>query len=226
MIEALINGKLSREQENMEDMLTSIFFGLLKYVPIHEGILPFLSFAHNVDLHKLPIDLSMDYNIQYEFWPLLNDYKKSCEPDILIELSNSVSTLLILIEVKYNSGKSSISDNSKYVNDQLAREYMNLKLRAEKQNSLPFLIYMTKDVYIPKKEILTSIEELSDKEIVTNPNIFWISWRHITQLQQRNPIISDLIYLTKERLHLFFFNGFTVSDELTEINWSFNQQFD
>ena len=41
MLQALLNGKLSREQENMEDILTSNVFGLLRYVQPQDGILKY-----------------------------------------------------------------------------------------------------------------------------------------------------------------------------------------
>jgi hypothetical protein len=45
MMPALLHGKLSKEQQNMEDVLTSTVFGLLEYVDSNEGVLPFLSRA-------------------------------------------------------------------------------------------------------------------------------------------------------------------------------------
>ena len=45
MIHALLNGKLSADQENMEDILTSNVFGLLRYLPPEHGLLPFLAHA-------------------------------------------------------------------------------------------------------------------------------------------------------------------------------------
>ena len=45
MIEALLRGKLSREQENMEDVLTSNVFGMLQYVAPESGLFPFLAQA-------------------------------------------------------------------------------------------------------------------------------------------------------------------------------------
>ncbi len=42
MIPALLHGKLSREQENMEDILTSIVFGVLKHLPPELILLPWL----------------------------------------------------------------------------------------------------------------------------------------------------------------------------------------
>ena len=49
MLQAILKGKLSREQENMEDILTSNVFGLLRYVQPQEGILKYLSLAEDKD---------------------------------------------------------------------------------------------------------------------------------------------------------------------------------
>jgi hypothetical protein len=43
MLSALLLGKSSREQENMQDILTSNVFNILKYLPPERGILPFLA---------------------------------------------------------------------------------------------------------------------------------------------------------------------------------------
>ncbi len=42
MLAALIAGKLSRMQENMEDILTSNVFGLMQYMPAADALVPFL----------------------------------------------------------------------------------------------------------------------------------------------------------------------------------------
>ena len=47
MLQAILKGKLSREQENMEDVLTSNVFGLLRYVQPQEGILKYLWLAED-----------------------------------------------------------------------------------------------------------------------------------------------------------------------------------
>lgn len=49
MLVALLHGKLSREQENIEDILTSNVFGVLKYLPPGTVLIPFLSKASTPD---------------------------------------------------------------------------------------------------------------------------------------------------------------------------------
>ena len=54
MLSALLHGKLSREQENMEDILTSIVFDVLRYLPPDQGILPFFAHASSPDGKQRP----------------------------------------------------------------------------------------------------------------------------------------------------------------------------
>jgi hypothetical protein len=42
MLMVLLRGKLSRDQENMEDILTSNVFGVLQYLPPGAALVPFL----------------------------------------------------------------------------------------------------------------------------------------------------------------------------------------
>ncbi len=91
MLDALLQGKLSREQENMEDMLTSMVFGTFRRVPAYRGLLPFLREADQIiGTHPLPQthnDYSADYD-HYEFWPSWQEFDNvaSCEPDVVINL--------------------------------------------------------------------------------------------------------------------------------------------
>jgi len=226
MVEALLKGKLSREQENMEDILTSITFGLLKYIPVNEGLLQLLSFAYDINDNKLPNSLHECTNAKYEFWPLIQDYHNSCEPDVLIEVSSIKDKYLILIEAKYNSEKTSLKEKNEFVGDQLAKEYMNLLSTTKKKNAQPLLIYLTKDVFIPKNEIETSISELKNKAQIDNIQLFWLSWRHITLIKSSNKMILDLISLFRERLNLFFFEGFRLDEINQKFGWNYIQNFD
>jgi hypothetical protein len=42
MLQAMLHHKLTREEESMEDLLTSNTFGLMKYLPYEMALLPFL----------------------------------------------------------------------------------------------------------------------------------------------------------------------------------------
>ena len=47
MLQAMFHGKLTREEEGMEDLLTSNTFGLIKYLPPEAVLIPFLSLAND-----------------------------------------------------------------------------------------------------------------------------------------------------------------------------------
>ena len=91
MIEALLQGKLSNEQENMEDLLTSMVFGSFRRMSVEQGLLPFLRESEEItgicpltQNNKL---YSAEYG-RYEFWPSWQGFDNvdSCEPDVVIKL--------------------------------------------------------------------------------------------------------------------------------------------
>ena len=57
---AQIRNKLTRQDERMEDLLTSNVFGLWRYLPAHLGLVQFLETARNIkgNLLSLPLDIS------------------------------------------------------------------------------------------------------------------------------------------------------------------------
>ena len=84
MLEALLHGKLSREQENMEDILTSNVFGLLRYLPPSDGLLQFLGMGRMRDGRQPLANLPEDTTAEYEFWPWIKESGNGCEPDVLL----------------------------------------------------------------------------------------------------------------------------------------------
>jgi len=109
MIDALLHGKLTSRQENMEDILTANVFGMLKYVPPERGLFRFLARARTPETHEkhsYPLKnlLGGLYAVEYRFWPTWQDR----EPDVELRIKSSdVGLYLIGIEAKYRSGKSS-----------------------------------------------------------------------------------------------------------------------
>ena len=229
MLQALLKGKLSREQENMEDILTSNVFGLLKYVPPGEGLLNYLAFAEEKGgNHPLEFLNSLNdgskLSIEYEFWPRWEESNCiGCEPDVAIKLEISdKQDLLVLIEAKYWSGKSpGAVETADKPNDQLAKEWDNLSVRVGRLNKKPVLIYLTKHYAYPHQDIEEAINEYKNKRPGgTEPGIYWLSWRHLRKVCENtdNPILNDLSFLL-ERLNLKFFDG--VKLEEVHIPWFF-----
>lgn len=233
MLQALLKGKLSREQENMEDILTSNVFGLLKYIPPQEGLLSYLALAEEKGgNHPLEFLNSLNdgskVSIEYEFWPWWEESDCiGCEPDVVLKLKlPDKQDLLILIEAKYLSGKSSEADESYDTpTDQLAREWDNLNERTNNSDENPVLIYLTAHYAYPYQDVDDAINEFRDKRPEeAEPVIYWLSWRHFCKVCENtsNPVLVDIRYLL-ERLNLKFFDG--VKLEYVHIPWSFEKIF-
>jgi hypothetical protein len=112
MLRALIHSKLSRDQENMEDILTSNVFGTLRYLSTAEVILSFLAKASTLNGDFPLAGLSARSKVDFEFWPWLTAPScAGCEPDVLLRVDSPAGgKYLVLIEAKYRSGKSSKAD--------------------------------------------------------------------------------------------------------------------
>jgi hypothetical protein len=234
MLRALIHGKLSRDQENMEDILTSNVFGTLRYTPTAEVILSFLSKASSLSGECPLTGLSVQSKIDYEFWPWLSEPGCSgCEPDVLLRVDDHY---LILIEAKYRSGKSSeskiIADSASITpttetsierNDQLAREWQQLNLVASKENRTPILIYLTAHMSLPREEIQKSEKELF-AQAKTKATLCWLSWRHLAAIVSKNRDNKELhdLLLVLQRLNLTFFEGFSTFRRFDWPEWHFD----
>ena len=230
MLDAIINGKLSREQENMEDILTSIVFGMIKYLPPHEALFPLLSKAE-LQTGEKPFEIfsstTTTVDVDYLFWPLLQESSKHCEPDVLITISFSDKRkFIILIEAKYHSGKSSVEDDFETPNDQLAKEWINLKALAQKENAEPYLIYLTSDYSFPVEQINESQQELLHKEKEKGV-MCWLSWRHIPLLDEieASVVLKDIAKLLREKMKMIFYEGISISNSNFSINWKYEIVF-
>jgi hypothetical protein len=227
MIEALLHGKLSRDQENMEDILTSNVFGLMQFVPPDQGLFPFLAMAITIDgdhpLNALVgITDGSKVRVKYIFWPEW----LHCEPDVVLEilLANG-NSLLIVIEAKYLSGKSSEADEiQERPNDQLAREWADLVTEASRTGAHPVMVYLTADVGCPKMQLRESLAEYERKCIANPivPKISWLSWRQLSTPQFCESDLAILNVLSRMviRLGMTYFAGFTSLAPLP-FGWSF-----
>ena len=218
----------------MEDILTSNVVGLFKYMRPEEGILDYVSLAEDGDgkrplqslssLREVPHSL-----IEYKFWPWLEEQDcYGCEPDVMIKLEiPDKQKLLVLIEAKYLSGKSSEADEvDDTPTDQLAREWDNLSVMANKSGEHPVLIYLTAHYVYPYQDINDAISEFQEKrQNSVSPVIYWLSWRHLYKVceNSQHPILND-IKLLLDRLGLKFFDSIALDN--VNIPWSFEVVFD
>ena len=201
MLWAQLKGKLAIDGEGLEDLLTSNVFGALKYVPADAGLLPFLSRSVGEsadDFHRLLKDVR---DVDFDFWPRMED---GCEPDVLLSLTTtSGRRALVLVEAKYRSGKSSFRDLSAKPGsppqDQLAREWVNCRRRAEQEGAEAFLLFVTADYAFPAQELRDSQQDLEQCGLPAG-RLLWLSWRHLARgLDLQSELLRDLQELLDTR---------------------------
>ena len=231
MLQAVLKGKLKIS----EDILTSIVFGLLRYVQPRQGILQYLGLTEDED-GKKPLNCLSSLSevpqesieIEYQFWPRWKEPNcYGCEPDVVISLKiPDKQDLLVLIEAKFSSGKSSEADEShEKPNDQLAKEWDNLSVIAKRLNKKPVIIYLTAHYAYPHQDIDDAVSEFQEKRPESaTPDIYWLSWRHLYKVCENkdNLILNDLRLLL-DRYNLEFFDGIKLED--IHIPWSFEKVF-
>lgn len=182
---AEIHGKLS-PYENMEDLLTSDVFSTFRYLDVNKGLIPFLKKGINFDDQTNPDFLCNIVEADYVFWPRTTYLNR--EADVLIILTKKDgSTISILIEAKYQSGKSNINRDDESINeennvlehldgDQLGELFKELqqgkifignqtlkdKFIRSKENR--FLFFVTAHYSSPRKEIDETFSVLEKKQ--------------------------------------------------------------
>jgi hypothetical protein len=231
---AEIHGKISQSGSNLfdclEDLLTSDVFTACKYLRPKTLLIPFLARATSINNENLSQieELSVKV-VRFVFWPRLD----RSEPDVLISIeSMNGDYLIILVEAKYLSSKSSIALNDAELEiaetprDQLAREYLDLT-EAHKFLNIPkekvknrFLIYLTAHRTIPYDALVESYRET--KRFVKKGNeinLYWLSWFELLPTIKKlmdvsdweEPILNDLKKLL-ERKRLIRFNGYRLKE--------------
>ena len=138
--------------------------------------------------------------------------------------------LLLLIEVKYLSGKSSFMNDGPLPNDQLAREWDNLVgLIAESdgmENAIPYLLYVTADFGFPSKDVEEARTEFAMKRLGRRqPDVLWIPWRQLPEiLSQSNQEILRDVSMVLIGLGLIPFKGVRVPETIA-FSWSFSRTY-
>lgn len=235
MLRAIIQGKLTREIEGMEDVLTSSVFGVLAVAKPSAGLLPFLAHSEGPDgsrpLHFL-VSSAVD-SLSIEYWqPWKEPGCDFCEPDVVIRLDAPEGRrLLILVEAKFRSGKSSTgSAEATSPRDQLAREWSNLRLIAAREAREPHLVYLTADVVAPATDIADAKSDFRRYHPGVAFECLWLGWQHLpdcvnVQLCETNREANALTELSQllERLGLLVpdFDGFTIPTWPLKDVWGF-----
>ena len=222
MLQAQLRGKLTREEEDMEDLLTSNVFGSIKYIPPEEALLTLLTSSRDSD-GNVPIhDPQSIASVEYKFWQWIQEPDcEGCEPDVLITIQlASEQKIIILVEAKYLSDKSSEANEQGAPTDQLAREWDNLTRLASREKATPIFLYVTADLGYPRKSIEDSHQEYFRKR-KREMNVFWISWRKLPTLfsNAKEEILKDLVKVLRKQ-GLTFFEGITNLDPI-DFKWLF-----
>ena len=119
MLLAQLRNKLTRSEEESEDLLTSNVFGAFKYSGNLGLLCRFLSGARLRCGSGLILPLGDASACEYRFWPWFQGGDGAgCEPDLVLRFDHrDGSQSLIAIEAKYRSGKSSCPTSDGHVTD-------------------------------------------------------------------------------------------------------------
>lgn len=184
---AQLRHKLSRAEETSEDLLTSNVFGAFKY----SGDLTLLgSFLAEARFRRTGSRLTIPEvrACEYRFWPWLRKGEAAgCEPDVVLLVEDGERRrVLIGIEAKYRSGKSSRATEEGAPTDQLAREWLALRAEMGSAGADRFhLVYLTADFGMPCEDIDESLDELDRKCVSPGDvpaDIAWLSFRRLPRL--------------------------------------------
>ncbi|WML52376.1 hypothetical protein RCG17_23835 [Neobacillus sp. PS3-12] len=199
---AEVHGKLS-SYEHMEDLLTSDVFSTFKYLDVGNGLIPFLKKATRFMDNAPPDFLEDIVEADYVFWPRTTYLNR--EPDVLIILTKKdKSTISIVIEAKYHSGKSnafrgegSIDKENKPLDhldgDQLAELFKEIQdgkifigdplLRSKyiQSEGNRYLFFLTAHYASPRHDIEETFKVLEKKQYFNqnSHHFYWINWMSI-----------------------------------------------
>ncbi len=235
MIFAEIQGKLgkrgSQAHERAEDLFTSTVFGLLRYLPYHQGIGAVIRAARPVFLSDGDVVVRSDAawlnqmgvdRVELAFWPQWGAYG---EPDLLLDLLAADGTLVhrVLVEAKLHSPKSSRESRHRdgaerpsgnewqpadIPDDQLAKYWEGLAALPSRISAPTTLIYLTTHSVPPRRDLKESLQRAPSMRLA------WMSWTDVWQTMRDADIAgmgalvaADLCRLLRHK-NLGGFEGF------------------
>lgn len=221
LITAELRGKIPSVFQNHEDVLTSSVIGMFQYLSSSFYLQLVLESSQNMSGQLLQLNSPIQ-ECSFIFWPKL----ENSEPDVLIHLTTEAgSRILICIEAKYWSDKSSyedlsidLQDRGNHQRDQLAREMEDihsLNSGNGKWDEIN-LLYLTNHTAFPLDDIKASISHVKNDLPFNKEQIYWLPWRNIHYIlsniktyltKQDSMLLGDLVKLL-EKKELQCFSGF------------------
>ncbi len=221
MLMGFLRGKLVRyflrPPFEIEDLLTAIVFGACSYVDADIAILPFMGAARDASGRRLGDHLAGVTDVEYRFWDrslgetagfdstLRDDSSEpGAEPELVLRFQQSKSPdLLVLVEAKLLSGKSSRPSNNGPVTDQIGKYWLRLLREAAATGAVPIgVVYVTRGAAFPFDEVEETQFELLQKGHAPAP-IYWLSWRtfgevmgHETRAKYR--VLDEVVQLLND----------------------------
>lgn len=222
MIGALIRGRM-RNDEHLEDVLTSSMFGMFRYVPWSQGLEQFLRRARRIDDSEVLLDLAGSL-VSLEFWPWYEAAGVGAEPDLVLHMEDEKGARSIWIEAKLYSGKSSHADSGPEVTDQLARQ---LALLGERDA----LVYLTAHPVIPRRDLVDALDELQLKRGASFADrVWWLSWHDlpealgaVTADSAAHRRLRDDLGMLARRYGFGRFHGFAARPQVRPAAWRFER---
>jgi len=196
MLLAEINGKPCPEVEGLEDLITSTVFGQLRLIAPPRFWPELFRRARTAEtpdrslsdvLLGLNTDAYLYTQVEIQFWRSFFDYG---EPDLIAYFTgDKVQPLLVLIEVKLNSGKSGIGER-----DQLAR-YLSLFDDRQCVPEWPcdvdrrFLLYLTRS--FASDDLHDSVS--ASKSVNARGRMFGLEWNDLLEVANGQRLGNDLL---------------------------------
>ena len=193
MLIAEIHGKRFAEAEGQEDWLTSAVFGHLRHIPPGVFWPDLFGRAFTTEEHRSSlfsricaagIQLANYSDLSILFWKCFDQYG---EPDIILQFSGgSQAPLIVIVEVKLNSGKSGTGDD-----DQLKRYLELLDDRSifftspEGNTDQRYLVYLTRN--FAKMEIEESVNlSIGAGMKDAAERLYGLQWQDVFECAERN----------------------------------------
>ncbi|WML23815.1 hypothetical protein [Neobacillus sp. OS1-33] len=207
---AEIHGKLS-PYEHMEDLLSSDVFSTFKYLDVNNGLIPFLKKATSFKDNAPPDFLDDIVEADYIFWPRTTYLNR--EPDVLIILTKKdQSTMAILIEAKYHSGKS----NTHREKDATDKENNPLEHLDGDQLAELFKELQDGNVYIGDPIIRDKYIRSADNRYLFFVTAHYASPRH--DIEETFKVLRTKQYFNQNYQRLFWVNWISIIGVIDEVN--------